>query len=225
MKGEFASGCSNESYAGFLPGSIAVVTYNQTCSIQEQANFAEWNGAFGLIICNSISLAGPVKGALDESTTTTIPVLGFTYLIGEDFNTTETIELSIFLETQIVTTYTQNLFAEYISDSSPNSFIVIGSQLDSAPSSPGINDNGSGSAVNLEIALQFAKQNIGSKTSLRFAWWAAEAVNNLGSAAYLSSLSSDRLFILFFQIFLFIFLFIFFVVCCREKNIGIVYEL
>ena len=42
----------------------------------------------------------------------------------------------------------------------PTTWSIVGSHLDSVPEGPGINDNGSGSAFNLELAIQMAKNNI-----------------------------------------------------------------
>jgi Zn-dependent M28 family amino/carboxypeptidase len=64
---------------------------------------------------------------------------------------------------------------------------MAGAHLDSVPAGPGINDNGSGSAVLLEVA-----QNLGRhrpRNTLRFAWWGAEEIGLIGSTAYVTNLS------------------------------------
>ena len=75
----------------------------------------------------------------------------------------------------------------------PNATIVVGSHLDSVPAGAGINDNGSGSAAILEIALQFVKQGIVPANRVTFAWWAAEEWGLLGSQYYVDSLSDDEI--------------------------------
>ena len=50
---------------------------------------------------------------------------------------------------------------------------LVGSHLDSVAEGPGINDNGTGSAFNLELALQMAKM-AAPANKVRFAWWGAE---------------------------------------------------
>ena len=67
-----------------------------------------------------------------------------------------------------------------------------GSHLDSVVPGPGINDNGSGSAYNLESAIQVAKSHIKPKNKIRFAWWGAEELNLLGSQFYVDSLSDEE---------------------------------
>jgi Zn-dependent M28 family amino/carboxypeptidase len=71
----------------------------------------------------------------------------------------------------------------------PDRVVVQGSHLDSRLEGPGINDNGSGSAYNLESAIQVAEKNIRPRNKIRFAWWGAEELNLLGSTAYVNSLN------------------------------------
>jgi Zn-dependent M28 family amino/carboxypeptidase len=70
-----------------------------------------------------------------------------------------------------------------------NNVVVQGSHLDSVIEGPGINDNGSGSAYNLESAIQMAKANIKPRNKVRFAFWGAEELNLIGSTFYVDSLS------------------------------------
>jgi len=72
-----------------------------------------------------------------------------------------------------------------------NSIIVSGSHLDSVPAGPGINDNGSGSGLNLEIALQLATESLQKtlKNKVRFAWWGGEERGLLGSRFYVNNLT------------------------------------
>jgi Zn-dependent M28 family amino/carboxypeptidase len=67
--------------------------------------------------------------------------------------------------------------------------VVVGAHLDSVPAGPGIQDNGSGSAAILEIAVQMANLGIKPRNRVRFAWWGAEEAGLLGSEYYVSQLS------------------------------------
>ncbi len=69
----------------------------------------------------------------------------------------------------------------------PNRLVVVGAHLDSVQRGPGINDNGSGSAVILEIAEQL--KNLRPSNRLRFVWWGAEELGLLGSRHYVGRLS------------------------------------
>ncbi len=51
--------------------------------------------------------------------------------------------------------------------------VVSGAHLDSVIEGPGINDNGSGSAAQLETALQMAELGIEPRNQVRFIWFGA----------------------------------------------------
>ncbi|MFI1993981.1 M28 family metallopeptidase [Actinoplanes sp. NPDC020271] len=70
--------------------------------------------------------------------------------------------------------------------------LMVGAHLDSVTAGPGINDNGSGSAANLEVALQVARSGFQPARHLRFGWWGAEELGLRGSTAYVNSLTSAQ---------------------------------
>ncbi|MEV7181176.1 M28 family peptidase [Kitasatospora sp. NPDC093679] len=69
---------------------------------------------------------------------------------------------------------------------------MFGAHLDSVAAGPGINDNGSGSAVLLENALVLAQQNPTLTRHVRFAWWTGEEQGLQGSNHYVSQLSPTQ---------------------------------
>jgi len=64
------------------------------------------------------------------------------------------------------------------------STVMLGAHLDGVRSGPGINDNGSGSAALLEVALTLAAANPDMSKHVRFAWWADEESGLRGSNYY-----------------------------------------
>jgi aminopeptidase S len=71
--------------------------------------------------------------------------------------------------------------------------LMTGAHLDSVPAGPGINDNGSGSAAILEVALTVARTGHHPRQHLRFAWWGAEELGLIGSRQYVGTLTpADR---------------------------------
>jgi Zn-dependent M28 family amino/carboxypeptidase len=81
-----------------------------------------------------------------------------------------------------------NVLAES-SAGDPENVVIAGAHLDSVWGGPGIQDNGSGSAAILEVALQM--QKVKPRNRLRFAWWGAEEVGLAGSNLYVDGLSQD----------------------------------
>ncbi|KAF4342263.1 aminopeptidase Y precursor vacuolar [Fusarium beomiforme] len=83
---------------------------------------------------------------------------------------------------------TQNIMAE-TTGGDPRNVIMLGAHLDSVQGGPGMNDNGSGSSLILELFLALSKYK--TKNKIRFAWWGAEENGLLGSKHYTSNLSAD----------------------------------
>ncbi|WP_214411206.1 M28 family peptidase [Sphaerisporangium fuscum] len=65
--------------------------------------------------------------------------------------------------------------------------LMLGAHLDSVAAGPGINDNGSGSATLLELALTLASRNPTLTKHVRFAWWGAEELGMQGSTYYVNN--------------------------------------
>ena len=82
-----------------------------------------------------------------------------------------------------------NLIADW-PGGDPEQVIMAGSHLDSVTSGAGINDNGSGSAAVLEIALAVSRAQYQPTKHLRFAWWGAEELGLVGSRYYVNNLSA-----------------------------------
>ena len=70
--------------------------------------------------------------------------------------------------------------------------LMVGGPLDSVTAGPGLNDNGSGSAAILEVALAVTATNYQPGKHLRFAWWGAEELGLRGSTAYVNSLPATE---------------------------------
>jgi aminopeptidase S len=71
--------------------------------------------------------------------------------------------------------------------------VMVGAHLDSVPEGPGINDNGSGSATVLELALQLAELDAEPRARVRFAFWGAEEIGLLGSRHYVEGLKAGEI--------------------------------
>ncbi|GAB3914539.1 M28 family metallopeptidase [Kibdelosporangium lantanae] len=82
-----------------------------------------------------------------------------------------------------------NLIADLPGGDTDN-VMMFGGHLDSVTRGPGINDNGSGSAGLLEIALTIARTGVHPTKHVRFGWWGAEELGLVGSTFYVNSLST-----------------------------------
>ncbi|MEU1708933.1 M28 family peptidase [Streptomyces sp. NPDC005706] len=84
-----------------------------------------------------------------------------------------------------------NLIAEWPHGDASKVY-MFGSHLDSVSAGPGINDNGSGSATLLEVALKLAETNPSMAGRVRFGWWTDEEQGLNGSDFYVRSLTSAQ---------------------------------
>ncbi|MEU7640407.1 MULTISPECIES: M28 family metallopeptidase [unclassified Streptomyces] len=84
-----------------------------------------------------------------------------------------------------------NLIADW-PGGAEDSTVMAGSHLDSVDAGPGINDNGSGSAGILEVALAVSREHLKPAKHLRFAWWGDEEDGMVGSRHYIDALGADR---------------------------------
>ena len=73
-----------------------------------------------------------------------------------------------------------------------NHVVVIGAHLDSVPAGPGINDDGSGTALLLAQAQELANGHYNLRQKVRFAWWGAEENGLVGSSYYAKTLSQKE---------------------------------
>ncbi|CAZ84202.1 unnamed protein product [Tuber melanosporum] len=86
--------------------------------------------------------------------------------------------------------YTSNVLATS-KGGDQNNIVMSGGHTDSVTAGPGINDNGSGSIGNLEIALQLTKWSVNN--AVRFGFWSAEEFGLIGSRYYVETLPEAEL--------------------------------
>ena len=187
------SGCETEDFRNFPAGAVALLQRG-TCPFGTKAENAQAAGAIGAVIFNegqpgrtdllNGTLGGPVV---------TIPVIGTTFAVGDELaGLVAAGEVSVRLRTETTseTRTTENVIAESRGGRADR-VVVVGAHLDSVLEGPGINDNGSGTAVILEIARQMA--NLRVRNRVRFAFWGAEENGLLGSEHYVSQLSEAEI--------------------------------
>jgi Zn-dependent M28 family amino/carboxypeptidase len=182
------SGCEATDFAGFPVGNIALLQRG-TCTFELKAENAAAAGAVGIVIFNQGNTAAPDRQGIPAVTLTAnntsgIPVLGTTYALGATLAGTAGLVMQVFANTEREIRPTFNVLAE--TSGRADNVVMVGAHLDSVLEGPGINDNGSGSAAILEVALQMAK--VKPRNMVRFAWWGAEESGLVGSNLYVNTL-------------------------------------
>ncbi len=189
------SGCEIEDFADFVPGNIALIQRG-SCSFFQKAINAQDSGAVGVIVFNEgqEGRINALRGTLGGPDLT-IPVVFANYNIGEElYNLTLSGDVQVHLNVDAVSEIrpTYNIIADTRRGDDTNT-IVVGAHLDSVLAGPGINDNGSGSAAILEVAIKMARLRIRPKNKVRFAFWGAEEAGLNGSEYYVSNLAPEEL--------------------------------
>src|SRR6185436_12234531 len=87
-------------------------------------------------------------------------------------------------------TFYPNVVAE-TKGGDPDHMVFAGAHLDSVPAGPGVNDDGSGTAFQLELAEQLARPGTPPRNKIRFLWFGGEEDGLVGSQYYAAHMSDD----------------------------------
>ncbi len=191
------SGCEAEDFtpASATEPQIALIQRG-TCFFEIKAANAQAAGYDAVIFFNE---GQPGRDALfvgSASRPFTIPLVGLSFADGAALYASAQAGPTVVSVTTNTETNANARTTNVIADSrdgNPDKVLVVGAHLDSVVPGPGINDNGSGTAAILEIAVQMAKLKIKPRQKLRFAFWGAEEVGLLGSEHYVENLTDTQL--------------------------------
>ena len=167
-------------------GRIALVKRG-TCRFSTKAKNASRAGAVAVIVYNNA--AGRVRGTLGGPKDASIPTVLVTRQVGEALAAdAEKGRAVVSLEVRASTSgaTTPNVIAD-TRRARGGKVVMAGGHLDSVKAGPGVNDNGSGTAALLEIALELSK--LEPRPNVRFAFWGAEELGLVGSRYYVRNLS------------------------------------
>ncbi|MCF6472339.1 M28 family peptidase [Nonomuraea sp. MG754425] len=184
------SGCEASDFAGFPAGDVALMQRG-TCNFRVKVDNAVAAGASAAIVFNEgqegrteVDL-NPVLGGPGV----TIPSFFTSFAVGAELAATAGTTVELNWDPIVETRTTYNVIAQS-RKGDPDNVVMLGSHLDSVQEGPGINDNGSGSAAVLEVALRMAGTKPANR--MRFAFWGAEEFGLLGSGHYVASLTPEE---------------------------------
>jgi Zn-dependent M28 family amino/carboxypeptidase len=185
-----ATGCTAAEWTGVdATGGIALVSRGG-CPFADKSAAARAAGAVAALVYNNEP--APLQGTLGEQTPDLVPTVGILQSQGQTLLTaleSGPVTADLQLQQTITTIETFNIIADTPTGDRANT-VMLGAHLDSVPEGPGINDNGSGSAAILEIAVQLAASG-DLNNRVRFAWWGAEEIGLVGSQHYVDSLDDQ----------------------------------
>ncbi|CAL9466474.1 M28 family metallopeptidase [Streptomyces sp. enrichment culture] len=188
VDGDGTHGCEPADFAaGAFTGKVALIQRGGCTFAVKQANAAA-AGAVAALVYNNVE--GTLSGTLGSSDAAKIPTGGVSKADGEALAAAVAagpVEVNVEIRQLQEQRVTRNVIAETQRGNAANT-VMLGSHLDSVTAGPGINDNGSGSAGLLDVALKFAKYKDKTSNKVRFAWWGAEENGLLGSEYYVGAL-------------------------------------
>ena len=181
-------GCEATDFPPEVTGQIALISRGN-CTFALKSTNAATAGAAGAVIYNNVpgSLAGTLGGVGDY-----VPTVGISQEAGQALlaslqgGTAVTGDLSVNAILENRTTY--NVIAE-TKGGDHNNVVFLGAHTDSVEAGPGINDDGSGTIGNLEVAKALSK--FSTTNAVRFGFWTAEEFGLLGSTYYVSQLNQS----------------------------------
>jgi aminopeptidase Y len=189
------SGCEAADFASFPRGAVALLQRGG-CFFRQKVENATGAGAAAVIVMNE---GNPGRRGLFQATLgspqVSIPALAASAQVGDALRNGRTAGatgVNVVLQADVIaeTRRTRNVVAESRTGN-PANLVVAGAHLDSVDRGPGVNDNGSGSALVLAVAESLARSHPANR--LRFVWWGGEELGLLGSRHYVSALTqADR---------------------------------
>lgn len=190
-------GCSMEGYDGFDVQDKMVLVQRGTCptggTIAGRIRPAAAAGAAVVILYNDVP-TNVTGGTLSAPDPENFVPSGFINqadgeILRDRLLAGEIIE-PYFQQTQMVESrITQNILVES-RGGDPNNVIMLGAHLDSVKAGAGINDDGSGSSLLLELfdgLKQFTFRN-----KIKLAWWGAEEIGLVGSRYYTTQINNTK---------------------------------
>ena len=189
------SGCEAGDFPTAPVDPAIALVQRGTCDFVVKANNAAAAGYEGIVIFNEGQPGRQevLNGTLGQPVD--IPAIGTTFALGEElYNLTQagTVTVRLTTDTTSENRDTVNVIGE-TAGGRTDRVVVVGAHLDSVPEGPGINDNGSGTATILEIAVQMTQLGITPRNKVRFAFWGAEESGLLGAEHYVSQLSKRQI--------------------------------
>ena len=182
-------GCVPADYEGLPVAGAVILVDRGSCRFGEKAAIAARLGAVALIVADNVD-EEKMGGTLGEDNQVQIPVIGISKADGARLRAAPG-QVSLTLDAGTSTITARNVIAQTKTGSTQN-VVMAGAHLDSVPTGPGINDNGSGVAAVLATAMALGSSP-DIRNAVRFAFWGAEEIGLVGSKRYVESLNIEQL--------------------------------
>jgi Zn-dependent M28 family amino/carboxypeptidase len=184
------AGCETEDFPAATTGAISLIQRGTCPFVQKIAN-AQAAGAVGVILFNEGDSAGRTNaGFRSGPTDLNIPAVFSSFGVGNEllqaYKNGQNPTVRLKTNGVNVDRFFPQVQAE-TKHGSDEHLVLAGAHLDSVPAGPGINDDGSGTSWQLDLAEAVAKTH--PKNKIRFLWFGGEEDGLVGSQFYAANLS------------------------------------
>ncbi|GAW14405.1 hypothetical protein ANO14919_038070 [Xylariales sp. No.14919] len=191
---ERGSACFEDQWEGIdATGKLALVKRGN-CALTDKIKLAKAHGAVGVIIYHNLPSTPSSATLTAESYGQLVPVGTIPLAVGEAWKGSleagEEVVVELYVDAIFEERKTWNIIAE-TKQGDPNNVIMLGAHLDSVQAGPGVNDDGSGTSLLMEIMTELRYYE-GYPNKVRFAWWGAEESGLVGSLYYTSNLTPEE---------------------------------
>ncbi|KAI0429828.1 aminopeptidase Y [Xylaria sp. FL1042] len=188
------SGCFADQWEGIdATGKLALVKRGN-CALVDKIKLAKAHGAVGVLIYHNLPGTPNSATLTAESYGLLVPVGTIPLAVGEAWKEKlaagEEVVVELFVDALFEERTTWNIIAE-TKQGDPDNVVMLGAHLDSVQAGPGVNDDGSGTSLLMEIMTELRYYE-GYSNKVRFAWWGAEESGLVGSLYYTSNLTQEE---------------------------------
>jgi Zn-dependent M28 family amino/carboxypeptidase len=184
------AGCEATDFPATTTGAISLIQRGTCPFVQKIAN-AQAAGAVGVILFNEGDSAGRMNaGFRSGPTDLAIPAVFSSFDVGNELYQAVKAAQNPTVHLQTNGVNLDRFFPQVIAETKkgdPNHVVLAGAHLDSVPAGPGINDDGSGTSWQLDLAEEVAK--LKPKNKIRFMWFGGEEDGLVGSQYYAANLT------------------------------------
>jgi Zn-dependent M28 family amino/carboxypeptidase len=186
------AGCEASDFPAATQGAISLIQRGTCPFVQKLAN-AQAAGAVGVILFNEGDSAGRTNaGFRSGPTDLSIPAVFSSFGVGKELADAFKAGQNPRAHLQTNGVNVDHFYPQVIAETKrgdANHVVLAGAHLDSVAAGPGINDDGSGTAWQLELAEQIAKPGTPPRNKIRFLWFGGEEDGLVGSQYYAAHMS------------------------------------
>jgi Zn-dependent M28 family amino/carboxypeptidase len=190
--GGTTSGCEMSDFPAATAGAVSLIQRGTCAFVAKLANAVE-AGAVGVILFNEGDTAGR-RNALFRSAPPEypLPAVLSSFAVGQELYNAYKAGQNPTVNLATNGVEVEKLYPNVVAETArgdANHMVLLGAHLDSVPAGPGVNDDGSGTAFQLELAEQLAKAGTPPRNKIRFLWFGGEEDGLVGSQYYAAHLS------------------------------------